>query len=149
MKSVLGKLIQTEFGKEQYNEYAQKVDDKQGMDIFCDIYGRLSLRSREDLNEALKNLLTSVQESIWISKNFIKVTLGVIAAVLVLLCSGLSPVFLYGALTVIGAMYGFKIMEYIRNRFCEVDVKIVLIYKVVLFHLLEENGLQKDVPHVY
>ena len=76
MKSVLGKLIQTEFGKEQYNEYAQKVDDKQGMDIFCDIYGRLSLRSREDLNEALKNLLTSVQESIWISKNFIKVTLG-------------------------------------------------------------------------
>ena len=50
MKSVLGKLIQTEFGKEQYNEYAQKVDDKQGMDIFCDIYGRLSLRSREDLN---------------------------------------------------------------------------------------------------
>ena len=119
------------------------------MDIFCDIYGRLSLRSREDLNEALKNLLTSVQESNWISKNFIKVTLGVIAAVLVLLCSELSPVFLYGALTVIGAAYGFKIMEYIRNRFCEVDVKIVLIYKVVLFHLLEENGLQKDVPHVY
>ena len=105
MKSVLGKLIQTEFGKEQYNEYAQKVDDKQGMDIFCDIYGRLSLRSREDLNEALKNLLTSVQESIWISKNFIKVTLGVIAAVLVLLCSELSPVFLYGALTVICLLY--------------------------------------------
>ena len=35
VKSVLGKLIQREFGKERYACYADKLKRKQSMDVFC------------------------------------------------------------------------------------------------------------------
>ena len=123
MRSVWGKLIQNEFGKER--------------------------RSKEDLNHSLRKLLTSVQMSMSISKNFLRITLAEIVAVMVLLLAGLQPLVLYPAILVLAAMYIFKLMEYMKNRFCEVDIKIVLIYKIALFHLLEENSLQKNNPHVY
>ena len=37
VKSVLGKLIQREFGKERYACYADKLKRKQSMDVFCDM----------------------------------------------------------------------------------------------------------------
>ncbi len=42
-----------------------------------------------------------------------------------------------GALTV---MYFYKLAEYMRNRYCDRDVRLVLIYKTALFHLLSEEG---------
>ena len=149
MRSVWGKLIQNEFGKERYYQYTQKIDKKESMDIFCDIYEKLCRRSKEDLNHSLRKLLTSVQMSLSISKNFLRITLAEIVAVMVLLLAGLQPLVLYPAILVLAAMYIFKLMEYMKNRFCEVDIKIVLIYKIALFHLLEENSLQKNNPHVY
>ena len=49
VKSVLGKLIQREFGKERYACYADKLKRKQSMDVFCDIYEKLSHSSEEEL----------------------------------------------------------------------------------------------------
>ena len=57
VKSVLGKLIQREFGKERYACYADKLKRKQSMDVFCDIYEKLSHSSEEELDLALKGLL--------------------------------------------------------------------------------------------
>lgn len=67
VKSVLGKLIQREFGKERYACYADKLKRKQSMDVFCDIYEKLSHSSEEELDLALKGLLDTVQQSIGIS----------------------------------------------------------------------------------
>ena len=50
VKSVLGKLIQREFGKERYACYADKLKRKQSMDVFCDIYEKLSHSSEEELD---------------------------------------------------------------------------------------------------
>ena len=61
VKSVLGKLIQREFGKERYACYADKLKRKQSMDVFCDIYEKLSHSSEEELDLALKGLLDTVQ----------------------------------------------------------------------------------------
>ena len=52
VKSVLGKLIQREFGKERYACYADKLKRKQSMDVFCDIYEKLSHSSEEELDLA-------------------------------------------------------------------------------------------------
>ena len=46
VKSVLGKLIQREFGKERYACYADKLKRKQSMDVFCDIYEKLRSEER-------------------------------------------------------------------------------------------------------
>ena len=38
VKSVLGKIDSKKFGKERYACYADKLKEKQSMDVFCDIY---------------------------------------------------------------------------------------------------------------
>ena len=85
MKSVLGKLIQREFGRDAYASYREKMNQKQSMDIFCDIYERLRHESSDDLNHALKNLLESVQISIRISRNFLYIVMGFAITFLTLL----------------------------------------------------------------
>ncbi len=143
MQSVLGKLIQREFGKERYSIYSDKLSKKESMDIFCDIYETLRNQPSDYLNESLKGLLESVQTSVRISRNFMAISIGALVAVVLLLCLGLSFYVLIPAIGVIGICYFYKLAEYMKNRYCDKDVKIVLIYKIALFHLLEENCLQK------
>ncbi len=144
VKSVLGKLIQQEFGRESYQLYAEKLERKESMDIFCDIYERLHGKSAAHLNLALKNLLDSVQVSIRISRNFLYISIGYLAAVAALFFIGAADCILYPAVAAVSVCYAYKWLEFIRNRYCDRDVRIVLIYKIALFHLLEENCLQKE-----
>lgn len=144
MKSVLGKLIQRRFGCERYTIYTEKLNKRESMDIFCDIYRNLCQQSKEDLNDALKELLGYVQMSIRISRNFLYITMGYIVALAMLLLLELSWMILLPSVTVISVCYLYKLVEFVRNRYCDRDVRIVLIYKIALFHLLEESCLQKE-----
>lgn len=144
MKSVLGKLIQRRFGCERYTIYTEKLNKKESMDIFCDIYRNLCQQSQEDLNNALKELLGYVQMSIRISRNFLYITMGYMVAMVMLLLMELSWVILLPSLSVVSICYVYKLIEFVRNRYCDRDVRIVLIYKIALFHLLEESCLQKE-----
>lgn len=144
MKSVLGKLIQQEFGRESYAAYTEKLDNRQSMDIFCDIYEKLRHESSDDLNYALKKLLQSVQISIRISRNFLYIVLGFAVTLATLLFLGLPPVIFAVAGGAAVICFGYKTVEFIRNRYCDRDIRIVLIYKIALFHLLEECCLQKQ-----
>lgn len=144
MKSVLGKLIQRRFGCERYTIYTEKLNKKESMDIFCDIYRNLCQQSQEDLNNALKELLGYVQMSIRISRNFLYITMGYMVAMAMLLLMELSWVILLPSLAVVSICYAYKLIEFVRNRYCDRDVRIVLIYKIALFHLLEESCLQKE-----
>lgn len=144
MKSVLGKLIQQEFGRERYIIYTKKLDKKESMDIFCDIYEKLRYQSQENLNQALKKLLDSVQVSVRISKNFVYISLGYIVTMLALLFLEMSWFIMYPAVVLASVCYFYKFIEFMKNRYCDRDVRIVLIYKIALFHLLEETCLQKE-----
>lgn len=144
MKSVLGKLIQQEFGKECYARYTEKLNQKQSMDIFCDIYEKLRHESSENLNYALKKLLESVQISIRISRNFLYITLGFAVTLFTLIFLGLPTVVLVPAGGAAVLCFAYKTIEFFRNRYCDRDIRIVLIYKIALFHLLEECCLQKE-----
>ena len=86
MKSVLGKLIEREFGRSRYYIYREKLQKRESMDIFFDIYESLRRQSPDALNESMKGLLESVQNSIRISRNFAGTTIAILAAALVLLC---------------------------------------------------------------
>lgn len=144
MKSVLGKLIQRRFGCERYTIYTEKLNKRESMDIFCDIYRNLCQQSQEDLNDALKELLGYVQMSIRISRNFLYISMGYMVAMAMLLLLELSWMILLPSATVISMCYLYKLVEFVRNRYCDRDVRIVLIYKIALFHLLEESCLQKE-----
>lgn len=148
MKSVLGKLIQQKFGRERYVIYTQKLDTKESMDIFCDIYEELKDKSPDNLNQALKELLNSVQVSVRISKNFVYISLGYIVTMLALLLLDISWLIMYPAVILASLCYVYKFIEFIKNRYCDRDVRIVLIYKIALFHLLEETCLQNESSEV-
>ena len=144
MKSVLGKMLQHQFGRRGYTEYKEKLDNRQGMDIFLDIYGQLREQSEAELNHALGELLHTVQTSVRISRNFLYITLGYLVSVMMLTALQLHWLVFDGAMAVLTIAYGYKLLEFLFNRYCDVDVRIVLIYKIALFHRLEESGLQKE-----
>ncbi len=140
MKSVLGKLIQKEFGRNKYRIYCYKMDRKECMDIFCDIYHDLNHIPDDNLSDKLLNLLRTVQLSVKISQIFFYVTVGFVLAVLAL---SLMPVMVEiksVAIGVLVAVYFYKLAEYVRNRYCDRDVRLVLIYKTALFHVLSDEG---------
>ena len=43
-----------------------------------------------------------------------------------------------------GLIFLYKTCEFVKNRYCDRDIRIVLIYKIALFHLLEESCLQEE-----
>lgn len=140
MNSVLGKLIQKEFGRSRYKIYCNKLERKECMDIFCDIYLDLNRSSEEHLSDRLLDLLRTVQLSVKISQIFYYITAGFIIAILAL---SIMPAMLevkVVAMGVLMAMYLFKLTEYVANRYCDRDVRLVLIYKTALFHLLSDEG---------
>lgn len=140
MNSVLGKLIQKEFGRNKYKIYCNKLDQKECMDIFCDIYMALNRSSEEHLSDRLLNLLRTVQLSVKISRVFYYITAGFVLAILAL---SLMPAVLEikaAAAGILMAVYLFKLTEYVTNRYCDRDVRLVLIYKTALFHVLSDEG---------
>ena len=140
MNSVLGKLIQKEFGRNKYKVYCRKLDQKECMDIFCDIYLDLNRNSEEYLSDCLLNLLRTVQLSVKISQAFFYITAGFVFGILAL---SLMPAILEVKVVAMGVLmvfYLFKLTEYVANRYCDRDVRLVLIYKTALFHVLSEEG---------
>lgn len=140
MNSVLGKLIQKEFGRNKYKMYCNKLEQKECMDIFCDIYFDLVRISEENLSNKLVHLLKTVQLSVKISRIFWYITIAFIMAVMIL--GAMSVPFEYKILSIaiLSTSYIYKLAEYVRNRYCTRDVRLVLIYKTALFHLLSDEG---------
>ncbi|MGN1206518.1 MAG: hypothetical protein ACI4SQ_05975 [Eubacterium sp.] len=139
MVSVLGRLMQKEFGRKRYREYCAKLKEKECMDIFCDIYFILTKNSEEHLSKRLLNLLQTVQLSVAISRLFGFITIGFVAAVLFFFCMPFLPQIQLPALCILIVIYGYKTIEFLKNRYCDNDVRLVLIYKAALFHLLSNE----------
>ncbi len=109
------------------------------MDIFCDIYFVLIENSEEHLDRRLLNLLQTVRLSVTISRLFGVISAGFAAAILFLICMPLLPGIQFVALSILVLVYGYKTIEFLKNRYCDKDVRLVLIYKAALFHLLSNE----------
>lgn len=139
MTSVLGKLICRELGKEKYNRYFQYLGGKQSTEVFCDIYLELCEKDPQILNEMLVRLLETVHLSVRISKRFIFAVLFYLVTITVmLLILPINFVFILASTAATMCLI-YKAGEFLRNRYCDKDIRMVLIYKSVLFHLLQET----------
>lgn len=137
--SVLGKLIQKELGKEKYQQYCNTLSQKKATDVFCDIYLSLCERDSTELNVMLLRLLDTVKISVSIGKRFLYMVLlyGFIMGCLYFLLP--ANLIMIVAMAVATVCIGYKTYEFLANRYCDKDVRMVLIYKSVLFHLLENE----------
>ena len=101
-------------------------------------------KSHRELDLALKGLLDTVQQSIGISRNFIYIVAGFAVTVLTLVFLQLPAVVFAITAVTAGLIFLYKTCEFVKNRYCDRDIRIVLIYKIALFHLLEESCLQEE-----
>lgn len=140
MHSVLGKLIQKEFGREKYRIYRDKLDHEECLGVYSELYEDLEYVSDDGLDQRLKRLLYAVQLSVRISEIFPYITIAFVAALCILVTMPVQDIFKWIGGVCVFLMYIYKIVEYCVNRFCGRDVRIMLIYKTVLFRLLSEDG---------
>lgn len=103
------------------------------MDVFCDIYEKLSHSSEEELDLALKGLLDTVQQSIGISRNFIYIVTGFVVTVLTLVFLQLPAVVFAITAVTAGLIFLYKTCEFVKNRYCDRDIRIVLFIRLLSF----------------
>ena len=138
MMSILGKLIRNELGEKKYDIYFESYNKSKRPNeiVFYDIYTQLKNKDIETLQGMLGRLLDAIELSVRISKQYRWVWLATIVTVILLfilpvpcICS------LLGIIIVVGSFF-YKSMVFIINRYCFIDVNIVLIYKIVLYQLI-------------
>lgn len=144
MTSVLGKLICKELGKEKYRDYFDSLEERDTTEVFCDIYMELREKDDEALNGMLIRLLETVHVSIRISRRFI-FTLCIYILTMGAMFFLLPPnVIMFAAMALATGCLLYKVAEFIINRYCDKDIRMVLIYKSVLFHLMQDEMMQDE-----
>ncbi len=139
MTSVLGKLIQRELGREKYVRYRNTLKEKRSTDVFCDIYLSLYEKDIDELSAMLGRLLETVHTSVAISKKFSFLLIAYVFLMGSLFFLLPINVIMISAMAVATVCLLYKVWEFITNRYCNRDVRMVLIYKSVLFHLIDNQ----------
>jgi hypothetical protein len=137
--SVLGKLICRELGREKYRVYFESLEDRDTTEVFCDIYLELREKDDEMLNQMLVRLLETVHASVRINRRFFFI-LGIYILTMAMIFF-LIPmnVIMFMSMIMATCCLIYKVIEFLSNRYCDKDIRMVLIYKSVLFHLMQDG----------
>lgn len=154
MLSVLGKLLCHELGEQKYDMYFEcyrkSIDvnsednrRKQSEMIFCDIYKQLNDKEIYTLQQMLERMLSAIQLSVRISRQYLWVWLASIVTIIFLIIIPVSILW-----TIIGVVsvvigFGYKSMIFLINRYCFIDANIVMIYKTTLYHIILTHNIRK------
>lgn len=138
MGNVFKKLMRREFGEENYARYCRYIlyeTEKQKVHntmIYEDMYHFLEGKDRQSLLFMKTRLDGVLVDALVISKGYCAKLVAAFFVLFVLLfVEPQQPVFgILLAALVLGA--GAKTYEFIANRYCYVDARIILIYKNVL-----------------
>lgn len=138
MASVFKKLIRKEFGENSYNTYfnyyhkninSTSIDNKE---VFEDIYLKLKEYDTNTILLMNKRLNDTLLAAFRISKSYIMIPFVYMLSVIFLLVRNIHPVIVVPALLLITACFIIKSYEFIVNKYCYIDARIVLVYKSVL-----------------
>lgn len=138
MGNVFKKLVRREFGEENYARYCRYILYESGKQklqnamIYEDMYHFLEGKDRQALLFMKTRLDGVLLQALGICKGYCTKLLAAFFVLLVLLfLEPGQPVFgILLAAVVLGV--GAKTYEYIANKYCYVDARIILIYKSVL-----------------
>ncbi len=152
MGSEFQKLIRKVFGRKAYVKYATFVRNnirrrtEESRTVYNEIYKGLEGIS-PDILKAMHEQLTEVMiDVVRIGKNFYLAAVTCIAAIAFLLIMSLDYPVTVISVTLISTVFLYKLYEFLVNKFCYVDARIILVYKTALENLLnsekEETGEQ-------
>lgn len=144
------KLLKSQFGKKNYADFVRSV--KSGLHsnsvihkgVYQAIYHRLSKQQTVVLIGQHRQLEDVIFRVLRIGKTYSLAVGLYLLSVLLLLVYGTVPVLTYSGLALVTLAFGMKTAEYLGNKFCYVDVKIIITYKSALERLIMEADVQKN-----
>jgi len=155
MLSILGKLLCSELGENNYDvyfrHYSRYVKDisgdnasvspsgtitRQNEEIFYDIYNQLKCKDIYTLQGMLERLLAAIELTMRISRQYRWVWLATVATIIALVLSPVSGIFTFMGIFAVITAFGYKSIVFIVNRYCFIDANIILLYKTALYHII-------------
>lgn len=146
MSNVFRKLISKELGEVNYRRYSCYI--KRGMEnkkgdsqvVFNDMYEKLIVRDIKSIAKMHERLNDTMILAFRISKNYFFAFLFYFASSVFLIAKEIQPELTIIALVLMSMCFVYKTYEFLANKFCYIDARIVLVYKTVLDHIiLNEN----------
>lgn len=154
MVNVFRKLIRKEFGDKKYNQYVgsyhRKMLEKsfdyrnlQNEEIYNDIYNDLKDKDLESLKKMFDRLTEAMLMVVKISRTYFTILLVYLAGTFFLISRDLVPWVTIVSIILMSFCFLYKTYEYVANKFCYIDARIIIVYKSVLDQLLK--GYRKNV----
>lgn len=144
MFNVLKKTLCKEFGQARYEQYAcfiKRSIRESGTDnseIYNDLYKLLKAKDETYLAEMQQRLDGSLLEAFYVNKNYLWAFVEYLVA-FVVIASFVIQKYAFFLLLIISAAFLVKTYEFLVNKFCYVDVHLVLIYRAVLDRVRAEK----------
>ena len=150
MVNVFRKLIRKEFGDKKYDQYVGSYHKKmleknfdyrslRNEEIYNDIYNNLKDKDLESLKKMFDRLTESMLMVVKISRTYFTTLIVFLAGAFFLITRDLVPWVTMVSLILMGGCFLYKTYEYVANKFCYIDARIIIVYKTVLDQLLKGN----------
>ena len=144
------RLLKSQFGKKRYAGFVRSVRDGRNStniirkDVYHEIYQSLQTLQQGALLGKHRQLEEVITRVVRIGKHY-SLAVGVyLAAVAVLLLFGTVPMITCIGFLLLTLAFAVKTWEYIGNKFCYIDVRIMINYKAALEQLIIESEVQKS-----
>ena len=151
MSNVFRKLIQKEFGVENYYNYlfqyqeiiygdrANELTQPQKQEVYNHMYDVVARKDKQTLAKMKERLENTVLMAASISKFFGVVLLAYLISMLVLLTSPISSTMIIVGIIGVSMCFVVKFREYISNRYCFIDAHLFRLYKEILIKVLDNQ----------
>lgn len=150
MINVLKKMLRQELGRAKYSEYAARIkknikESKRDMtEIFNDIYQVLREKEIKELAQAQEHLNRSMFEVFKIGRNYLGAFLIYLVA-FVLLAEYAIQIVAVPCMILLSGLFLMKTYEFLVNKFCYVDARMVLIFRAALEQAIVEQRQKEKI----
>ncbi len=141
MGNVFKQLVRKEFGSRNYERYCKYIYGEQDQNtrenkmVFEEMYAALKDKDAHVLQEKRKRLDSAILQAFWICRHYsLAAGATTFTILLILLLTPAIEILVIAVGSVLAAFLA-KTCEYISNKYCYVDARIILIYKSVLDQL--------------
>ena len=144
MVNVLKKMLKRELGNQKYREYALFIKNnireskRDNSQIYNEIYATLQERELEELDEMQEHMNRSLLEAFQIGRNYFG-TFVVYLIAFALLGAYTIQMVAVPTILFIRVLFLLKTYEFLVNKFCYVDARMVLILRAALERTLSEQ----------
>lgn len=144
MSNVFRKLIQKEFGVQNYYNYlfqyqeiiygeqAEEVSKPKKQEVYNHMYNIVLRKDKQTLAKMKERMENTMLMAAGISKYFRVVILVYLISLLILLAAPISNTLLLSGIIGVSVCFFVKLREYISNKYCFIDVYLFGIYNEIL-----------------